>query len=295
MRHHLRQQQTILAFTSVAIVTLLSAANTGPITKLTLDPAAEVVPLFDGRDDGRFDVRMTAHNAYRANVVIANQTEEPLTVALPKAAVGVHVLPQFNPSGFLPGASNPFGQQSALQNSNVAASGNVAQSTAGPMQSTGLNNGPGQNQNPFGFPSVPAEWKEKPELATFAGFATIPAGKSIQLQMRTVCLDHGRPPPMSRMTYRLTPLDEYTADPVLAELLECYSPRTEQEAMQAAAWHVADGLTWEQLRTLSNNPLSTTFKLRHVNDARALVEQAQIAAVARPRTERETASVVGAR
>jgi hypothetical protein len=299
MLHRIRWQQTVLAFTALATVAVLSAANTGPITRLKLDPQADVVPLFEGRDDGRFDVRMSALNAHQANVVIANQTDAPLTVALPKAAVGVHVLPQFN--GFLQG---PGGQQQGQQqqgqgqNGNMAAIGNVAQSTGGPMNSTGiLNNGPGQGQNanPFGFPSVPAEWVNKAELASFAGFATIPAGKSIQLQMRTVCLHYGRPEPIAKMTYRLTPVEEFTTDPVLAELLENYSPRTDQDAMQAAAWHVANGMSWDKLAQLPQSGLAATgarlFNRRDVSDAQSLVQRAEGTAKVR----RETASVVDAR
>jgi hypothetical protein len=180
MLHHRRRQQTILAFTAIAAVALLSAAKTGPMTRLKLDPAADIVPLFAGRDDGRFEVRMTALNARQANVVIANTTEQPLTVALPKAAVGVHVLPQAN--GFLTGPGNAFGQPPA-GTGNAMANNNQAQNTAGPMTATGANNF-GPTANPFGFPSVPAEWVDNADLASYAGFATIPAGRSIQLSMQ---------------------------------------------------------------------------------------------------------------
>ncbi|HUQ72144.1 MAG TPA: hypothetical protein VM165_21640 [Planctomycetaceae bacterium] len=302
MLHRIRWQQTVLAFTVLAAVGVLSAANTGPITKLKLDPQAEVVPLFEGRDDGRFDVRMSALNAHQANVVIANKTDAPLTVALPKAAVGVHVLPQFNQAnGFFQG---PGGQQQGQQqqgqgqNGNMAAIGNTAQSTGGPMSgvlNTGPGQGQGQNANPFNFPSVPAEWVNKAELASFAGFATIPAGKSIQLQMRTVCLHYGRPEPIAKMTYRLTPVEEFTTDPVLAELLENYSPRTNEDAMQAAAWHVANGMSWDKLAQLPQSGLAATgarlFNRRDVSDAQSLVQHAEGTAKVR----RETASVVGAR
>lgn len=287
MRHRLLRQQLVWTFAAAVLVGLLSAANSGPITKLKLDPAAEVVPLFEGRDDGRFEVRMSATNAYQANVVIVNKAETPLTVALPKAAVGVHVLPQFNgPNGFFPNNNqgNNAGQQGP--NGNMAAIGNTAQTVGGPMQTTGIiNQGGGPTANPFGFPSVPAEWADKPEFASFAGFATVPAGKSIQLRMRTVCLDHGRPVPMPRLTYRLMPVEDYTTDPILAELLERYSPRTDQEVMQAAAWHVANGLSWDKLATLSNNGVVTTFNRRQVNDAKALVESVETAAKSRPQTK----------
>jgi hypothetical protein len=285
MLYRIRWQQTVLAFTAAAFVGLLAAANTGPITRLKLDPVAEVVPLFVGRDDGRFEVRMAAINAHQANVVITNMTPGALTVALPKAAVGVHVLPQFNNNtGFLGQQGNfPFGQpqgQPPGGNGDMAAINNVAQSTGGSMNPVGVLNGPGNGPtpNPFGFPSIPAEWSGKPDLAAFGGFATIPAGKAIQLQMRTVCLHYGRPEPNPKMTYRLTSVEEFTTDPVLAALLQSYSLRTEKDAMQAAAWHVASDMPWKQLAGLPKSGLVATsaklFNRRDMADAESLVEQA---------------------
>lgn len=293
MRRGTGWQQTVLAFTAVAALGGMFGAKSGPITRLSLDPGAEIVPLFAGRDDGRFDIRMTAQDAHRASVVIENKTDEPLTVALPKAAVGVHVLPQLGASTVFGGpGNNPFsltgtGQQNPL--GQPGAQGNQSQGVGGPMQATGQQTaGPGQSPNPFGFPSVPPEWVGKPELASFAGFATIPAGKAIQLRMRTVCLNYGRPEPSVKKPYRLVPVEEFSPDPVLAELLESYSPRTNQDAQQAAAWHVANGLTWDQLRQLPDRVPGSPkrmFARAVVEDAQSLVDRAEVAAKTRARAE----------
>lgn len=259
---------TLLAVTVLA----LSAANQGPIRQLTLDPDVAIVPLFDGIESGQFTVRMAAINAYQANVVIGNPGTKPLTVAVPKAAVGVHVLPQFGQNqqqpGFFTGLNN--GQNNQQQQGQ-------AQGVGGPFQGTGTgnNNGPGNN-NFFGngFPSVPAEMVTI-DLQHYGGLATIPAGKSILLKLKTVCLNYGRPDPMSRMTYRLLPVEDYSSDPVLAELLESYSDRVDQDTMQAAAWHVANGLSWQQIWQLPDRSIpgvsATIFTPREVQAAEQFV------------------------
>jgi hypothetical protein len=278
---------------AVAAVGIGSAAKTGPITRLSIDPAAPVVPLFDGAAAGRFEVRMSAVDPYQSHVFVTNSTDEPLTVALPKAAVGVHVLPQFNAfnNGFFNGnnvfQNNAVGQNGAGNGNGNAGNqnglANMAQSVGGALGSTA--GGPG-NGIGNGFPSIPAEWSAKEGLDSFAGFATVPANKTIQLQLRTVCLNYGRPDPHAKKQYALVPVEQFSSDPVLAELLEQYTPRVEQDVMQAAAWHVANGLSWEQLSQLPDKRLPGTsarlFNARQVQSARSFAEGVAAAAKHRP-------------
>lgn len=267
-------------------VTLLCAANRGPIRNLTLDPDADVVPLFDGVAAEQFDVRVSALDAHHANVVISNTTDSSLTVALPKAAVGVHVLPQFNPNGgFLQG--NQGGDLFSGANNG----GNQAQSVGGPLQGMGANNnnGPFGNNNFFGqgFPSLPAEMATA-DFKEYGGLATIPAGKSIQLQMKSVCLNYGKDEPRSKLTYRLIPVAAHSSDPLLAELLESYTERVDREVMQAAVWHVANGLSWDQVRQLPDRRIpgvsATLFNRSQVESARKLVAAAEDEAKSRPQS-----------
>ena len=80
------------------------------------------------------------------------------------------------------------------------------------------------------------------------GFFSIPPEKTAQIPMTAVCLNHGRPEPRPKMTYRLIKLEEYTQDPVLQELLEMVSSGTlNPAAAQAATWHLTDKMSWEKL------------------------------------------------
>jgi hypothetical protein len=274
---------------ALAAVALLSAANTGPIRQLKIDPAAEIVPLFDGMADGRFDVRVSVQDAYGANVFITNTTAAPLNAALPKAAVAVHVLPQFNPlnPGFFgqgngliqqgfPGQPGLYGGQNQNQTGALNAVSNLAQSVGGPFGPAGiLNTGNGNGNQPFGFPSIPPEWADRKVLEQYQGFAAVPVGKTVQLQMRTVCLNYGRPDPNPGLSYVLTSVEKHSSDPALWQLLENYSPRTDQKVMQAAAWHLASGLSWDQLARLPDSRLRGTgarlFNVRQVQTAERLV------------------------
>ncbi len=82
------------------------------------------------------------------------------------------------------------------------------------------------------------------------GFFSIPAEKTVQFPITSVCLNHGKAEPMPKMTYRLVKLEDYTSDPVLQELLEAvgtgkYDDR--KQAAQAATWTLTDKMSFEQL------------------------------------------------
>jgi len=248
----------------------LMGAGRGSIVKLTLDSDARVVDLFDGQEQGQFEIRVVAMNPHEGKVFITNQTDKPLTVAVPKAVVGVHVLPQVgNNSG------NGF----------FGSSGNANQTTngaSGQGQSVGGNLSPVGSNGSF-FPNSTAGKNNSPPGN---GFFSIPPDKTVQLGLSSVCLNHGRPNPNSGMKYRLVRVESHTSDTVLQQLLEDYSPRTNKDARQAAAWHLANGFSWKQLANLTEQPIPSVavplFTKSQISAARELVEQARRNADQRP-------------
>jgi hypothetical protein len=66
------------------------------IRQLSLDESAKDIELLDGIESGQFRVKLAPLCPHEANVFIKNTTDEPLTVALPKAAIGVPILPQIS-------------------------------------------------------------------------------------------------------------------------------------------------------------------------------------------------------
>lgn len=256
---------------SCAIVVGLLGAGRGAITKLTLDPNAPVVDLFDGVSQGQFDVRLVAQNAHEGKIFITNKSDKPLSVAIPKGLVGVQVMPQI----FGQGNGNLFGQgQNGLgQNGQNG----MAQNVGGNASPVGAGN--------TGFPNAPNQMNNN--FPGAAGFFSVPPEKTVQIGFNSVCLNYGKKEPHAGMKYKLVKADTVTTDPVLAQFLEDYSPRKGVEAQQAAAWNLANGLTWEQISQLTDQkvPGSPTmlFTPGQVKGARELVDQAKTNAANRPK------------
>ena len=73
-------------------------------------------------------------------------------------------------------------------------------------------------------------------------------GRSRVVRVPTVCLEHGKREPNTRVPYRMVRLDTCTSDPRLADVLECLSQGViSQTVAQAASWHMSSGRSWQQL------------------------------------------------
>jgi hypothetical protein len=80
------------------------------------------------------------------------------------------------------------------------------------------------------------------------GAFSIPPQKTRVLRVTTVCLEHGKPEPSSRYPYKLSAVESFSSDPKLTLVLESLGRgELSQKVAQAAAWHLSNGLSWEQL------------------------------------------------
>jgi hypothetical protein len=80
------------------------------------------------------------------------------------------------------------------------------------------------------------------------GMFAVPPEKVRTIKVATVCLEYGKPEPSPRLPYRLVALDSFSSDPQLAAVLEAFgSGAVSQKVAQAVAWHLASGLSWQQL------------------------------------------------
>lgn len=263
---------------SGAICLTLMGANRGAITKPTLNPDAPVVELFDGIDNDQFDARLVAQNAHDGKIFITNKTDKALTVAVPKGLVGVQVLAQFNGNQmnqFGLGNGPNIGLNNGMQGQNGA-----AQSVGGNAGIIGQNGQNGAQNGNNGF---------NPGMNAFPGAGilfSIPPEKTVQLAFNSVCLNYGRREPHAGMKYKLAKAESVTTDPVLLQLLEDYSPRTARDAQQAAAWHLANGLSWEQIAQLMDEKIpgnpTPLFNAQQIQSAKMLVAKSEKSAVDRP-------------
>ncbi len=80
------------------------------------------------------------------------------------------------------------------------------------------------------------------------GMFNVPAEKEGNFKVPCVCLEHGKAEPRAQMTYTIKPIQSFTTKPGVAEMLkDLGNYKIEQRAAQVAAWHLNNGMTWEQL------------------------------------------------
>jgi hypothetical protein len=253
-----------LAVALLATSSSFAAKKSGAITKPKFDPEAPVVKLFDGMESGQLESKLIMKNEFSGNLLIENKTDGPLTVQMPDSFVGVHVLNQFG--GGLGGGGLGGGQQG----------GGGGQTAGGGAGGGGLGGGGlGGAQGGGG-----------------GGFFSIPPEKVVRLPFNSVCLEHGKPTPRPRMEYVIRPVDEFSQDPLLRELLVMVSTgRVSQKAGQAAAWHLANGKSWRELAAIADNrvgrPDTPHFSYADLQLAQDLLANAKVRA--EKRKEREAA------
>lgn len=210
-----------------------------------------VVPLFELLKAAQVDARLVHKDESSGNLFVDNKFEKSINVQMPEAFVGVHVLNQ----GF-------FDNQN--QNSQSGGQSQGGQTTGGGA-SNSSQNGP--------------------------GIFSVPPGKVVRIPVKTVCLEHGRPTPASRMEYRIFPVERFSKDPALFELLTAVADgKHSQKVAQAAAWYMASDKSWKQLaamkfRRSGGLPDRPEFTQSQLVSARNLAEKSQMLAVKKSKSK----------
>jgi hypothetical protein len=203
-----------------------------PSKRLTYDPSAEQVELFDGIEAGDLDARVIPKDSLQATVILANKSKKPLTVKLPKSVAAVQVLKQGFGGGGIGGGG--LGGQGG---------GGLGGQGGGGGQATGGGLG-GQGGGGLGGGGLGGGQQG----GGGAGFFSIPPEESVLLSYKSLCLQHGLAEPRANMTYKLVRLDTWTQDPVLQEVVTHYaSGNLDVGAAQAAVWHVSNNMSWQEL------------------------------------------------
>jgi hypothetical protein len=218
-----RDRQLLLGSALVAAVTvaiappLLGADRTKPSPRGSANKA-EAVEMFAAMQNGDIEVKLIPNNDKEANVVITNKTKRPLSVRLPDAFAGVPVLAQID------GLGGGGGRNDNDNNNN-----NQNQALGGGFGGGGLGGGLGGGG--FG-----------------GGAFNIAPEKVGKLKVACVCLEHGKQDPNPRVAYAIKPIDSFTKDAKVHGVLKLLaSGKVNQRIAQAAAWHFANRMTWEQL------------------------------------------------
>ena len=235
----LRRVGLVTACVALVAVAQLIGAGKSPMKILKYDPAAEKMQMFDAIESGQLKVRVVAHDAKGGNMYFENLSGKPLTVEVPQALAIVHILKQFGGGmgggGMGGGMGGMGGMQGGQGMGGGMGGGQMGGGGMGGMQ--GGMGGGGMMGGGMGGRGGGG-----------GGFFSIPAERVAQVPYLGVCLNHGKPDPSPRMTYIPIRLENAVQDKVLREMLRLYGMgRIDFTIAQAAAWHITDKLSWDQL------------------------------------------------
>jgi len=196
---------------------LAAAANAKKSDSETSKAPTKSVEFFKAMDDGQLEVKFIAKNDHAARVLITNTTKQPLDIKMPEAFAGVPVLAQIG-GGFGGGGRGGGG-------GGLGGGGGGQQSVGG----GGLGGGGGG-------------------LGGGGGQFSIPPEHTAKINVAVVCLDHGLRDPSSSRPYKIVPADEHLDKPEVIELLKAFGRGgLDHQSVQAAAWHLNNDLSWDQL------------------------------------------------
>ena len=194
--------------------------------------------MFAAIEKGDISVKLIPKDSTESQVLIKNETDKPLNVKLPDAFAGVPVLGQNfgGGGGAAGGGGGHHGSSSSNKNNN---------------QNQGMGGGMGGMMG--------------------GGMMNVPPEKVGKLKVPTVCLDHGKAEPRAAIPYTIKPIESYSSKPGVRELCQMLgSGQVSQRAAQAAAWHLNNGMSWEEL---------AAKRIRHLNgESRPYFSPAEIQA-----------------
>jgi hypothetical protein len=76
----------------------------------------------------------------------------------------------------------------------------------------------------------------------------VPPEKVGRFKVAAVCLEHGKREPSEQVPYAIKPLESFTTKPGVRELCALLgNGQLNQRAAQAAAWHLNNDMTWQEL------------------------------------------------
>jgi hypothetical protein len=211
-------------FTAYLVCALAIVAKGGPLTAAeaarpakAFKPEANVVELFAGIESGEIEVKVIPKDSTGGNLMVTNKTDKPLTIKVPPAFAGVPVLAQLCGGGFCGGGGGMGGGGGGNQGFGGGMGGGMG-GMGGMMGGMG------------------------------GGMFNIAPDKVTKVKFAAVCLDHGKDDPNPRVEYKLVPIDEYAKDPAVTEVIKLMlAGKIDQHSTQAAAWHLQNGLSWEDL------------------------------------------------
>jgi hypothetical protein len=228
------------------------------------------VELFAGIESGDIEVTMIQKDSREGMVMIHNKTDKPLTVKMPEAFGGVPVLAQRRGGGG-GGMGGMGGMGGGMGGGGMQGMGGGMMGGMGGMGMGGMGMG--------------------------GGMFNIAPEKVQKVKIATVCLEHGKDDPNPRVPYKIVPIETVSKEGAVTEVIKLMCQgQVDQHSAQAAAWHLANGLSWEELANKVgikhiNGTQEPYFTLAHIQRAMAVTNVAQHRAEQAAKEKESTSSI----
>lgn len=252
LRHWVRRFCSFLVAAAILVpATAVLAADSSSTSDSSTSSSSSssstsAIDLFKAIDNGDLDVKIIPHDSTKAQVIVKNNTDQPLTVKLPDAFVATPVLAQ------QPANNNGFGGNNNRSTSSSSNNNNKNQSVGGGMGGGGYG----------------------------GGMFDIPPERVVKMQVPVVCLEYGKSEPNAHVPYKMEPADKYTSDGEVQAVCKLLGEgKLDQRAAQAAAWHVANHMSWDDLANMKTFPhfpqySRPYFSQSELHEAVVIVDQA---------------------
>lgn len=221
--------------------------------------------LFAAMASGAVQVKFIPLSSEKANVQIKNPGNAAIDIRLPNAFGAVHVLAQAGGygGGGLGGGGLGGG---GLGGGGLGGGGGFGGGGGGQGLGGGFGGG-GQGGGGLGGGGLGGGGFGGGGQGGGGGFFRLEPGKVKKLSVNTVCLEHGKPDPSPRLVYKLVPLEKLSTNPVLLNLCQRLGDgQVSQPVAQAAAWHLANGLSWQKLQSKNRHESLYTGNIRYFSD-----------------------------
>ncbi len=193
----------------------------------------EPVEMFSAMKSGDLEVTIKARSASDSNILVKNNTDRPLSVVMPATFSAVPALRQFGGGGG--GGIGGGGLGGGGIGGGLGGGQGIGGGIGGGRGGGGFGGGGGLGGGGLG-----------------GGAFNIPPGKVGKVAVKTVCLEHGKKDPKSFIEYKIQPLSDLNGDPKIAEMMSMLAnDEIAQPVAQAAAWHVTDDKSWEELSIMN--------------------------------------------
>jgi hypothetical protein len=246
----------------VAAVVAVALAGRAMAVEPKEKEEAVTVELFAGMKSGDIEVRMIPTDATVATIIFKNNLKKPVKILVPAALGGKVARKQegpvntLNKGASLDGRPLNIGLPDGFEGLPI-----LAQINNGGNNNRNNNNNGGGNQamGMGGMGGGMMGGGMGGGMMGGGGFAmNVPAEKVMKIKVPGMCLQFGKPDPNPRVAYDLVPITAVTDKPEVAQICAMLGRgEISQNLAQACAWHLMDGLTWDQLAALP--------KVKHLN------------------------------